>query len=98
MACAKARAKGKLWDSESCERLGVGGRCAVRWGSQKSAGDETRSLSICAHQAGTVAMLGCYYCARYTDEETEAQSNEMPGLGLQSEWEKLSFRLMSDRL
>ena len=79
---------------ERGEWLGVGDRCAVWVGQSERAEEETRPLSIRTQQSATTVMLGWYRCAHCIDEQSER--SEM--LGLPNEWQKLSFRLLSDRL
>lgn len=57
----------------------------VLGGQSERAEEEACSLNIRTHLSGTVAMLGWYHCAHCTDEETEAQRDEVLGLGLQSD-------------
>lgn len=55
-----------------------------------------RRLTFTEHQSLPVWHDSA--CAHRIDEETEAHRSEMPGLGLQSEWEKPCFKFRSDRL
>lgn len=63
------------------------------WGSPKEVG---RRLTVTERQY----LLDRHDsdCAHCIGEETEAGRSEMPGLALQSEWERPSFKLRPGRL
>lgn len=89
-ACAKARDKAGATYRILKATSGWGGGQMC---SQKGVG---RRLTATGHQY--LPVRHNRDCAHCIDEETEAGRSEMPGLGLQAEWERPSYELRSGRL